>query len=224
MPLEWLEQEDRKLFEEAGVGDNLHLLNYRGGEVVSTARTRSCRRIEIGGNGYFLKTQDLREASLPLRKWPSYFFHGSPILREARTFPILRALGWGTPLLVAVGWLGGWPWPRASLLLTREAPGHVDLARFPGPAARARAWAGALRKLIGDTHAQGFVLGGVRFRNFLVPLGAAPENPGPKDLLVLDQPRLRRGRSKRLQQKDLRYLDSDLNRLLARIEAAEAHP
>ncbi len=220
MPIEWLDEDSHRLFEEGGLQEIQDFLAFQGGEIISSARTRTCRLIELGGLRYYIKTQDLRDRSLPFRKWPSYLFHNSPILREARSIPLLRSLGWGTPILVAEGCLGGRPWPRASLLITREVEGHVDLARFPGSSSQARAWASALRSLIRDTHAQGFILGGVRFRNFLVPLGEKTESilPSPKSIVILDQPRLRRSKSKRLQQKDFRYIESDLDRLLTKIK------
>jgi hypothetical protein len=219
MPLKWLDPAAQKLFEKAGLGDCLKLLSYEGGRIVSTARTRTCRRIVLGESAFFLKTQDLRKHPLPPRKWPSYLRHGSPILREAQSFPLLQNLGWGTPILAAQGRIGRLPWPRACLLLTREVEGHVDLAHFSGPPQLARAWARALHDHIGDTHAQGFILGGVRFRNFLVP--EKGKAASPESLIILDQPRLHRSRSKRGRQKDLRYLDSDLERLLLKLGERE---
>ncbi|HHI79259.1 MAG TPA: hypothetical protein ENK02_04715 [Planctomycetes bacterium] len=215
MPLDWFDSDSRKRFEDKGYRCLQDLLALKEGVPVSRARTRSCRRLQLGGVTYYLKTQDLREASLPLRKWASYILHSSPILREARSYPLLQALRIRTPILAATGHIPGLLWPRAALLLTREVPGHVDLAHFSGPPERARAWAKALRRLIRDTHDKGFVFGGVRFRNFLVPREGSPS---PEKIVVLDQPRFGRSRSPRLRRRDLRYLDSDLALLLGEEE------
>lgn len=200
-----------RAFRTAGLDSLAALCACVDGEVVTTAATRSCRRIAVNGVGYYVKTQDLDRARLPRRKLVSYLLRGSPLLREVRALRELAAHGIATPPLVAWGHArrGLLPWHAA--LITRELPGHVDLATWCGsPAAAddavARRTFDAAAACVAVAHAAGLVLAGARYRNLLVPRTGCGE---PGDVVVLDQPNLRRSRSRRGRARDLAALAAD---------------
>lgn len=202
----WHDPAARAVFAAAGMVTLRDFAACRLGQELTRARTRWLRRIELGGQTWFVKVQDLRRASVPLHRWPSLCLRGSPVAREVRTLALLAAHGFRTPAVVASGQERGVLLPRIALLVTREVPGHVDLVRWLAgqpPAEQVARTLAAARALVQRAHDQGLVLLGAKRRNLLVPQAGAQ---GPEDVVVLDQPDLRRSRSARLRRKDWRLL------------------
>lgn len=207
--IQWRDDEARVLFAEEGLRELDDFLDCRSGVQVTQARTRSLRRIELGQQAWYLKTQDLRRAKLPLSRIPSYFFKGSPVAREARSLETLAQLGILVPDLIASGQEGR-PLPRGAMLLTRALPGYLDLVAWLETRPRhteARSVLSRAEALVQDLHERGYVLLGSKYRNILVQ-PKQTESP----LALIDQPDLTRSRSSRRRQKDLRLLAFDRNR------------
>jgi hypothetical protein len=212
MSLHWHDASARAQFEEHGLRDLKTLCDYQGGEIITTARTRTLRRIELGDTRYYLKTQRITPRRLPLRKWPSYLGKGSPLVREARALDTLGALDVRVPELVAAGEERRGLLPHRAVLITRELPGYIDLERFLASCqeldARRRACQLA-EQLVSSLHERGYVLLGAKYRNILVPEEGAQELG---ELALLDQPAFRHSRSRRLRRKDLALMRKDRRR------------
>ncbi len=214
--LVWLDEEDREIFRRAGLDGLEALCSYRGGEVVSRAATRVCRRVSLEGRVYYVKTQVVRPGRLPLRKWPSYLGKGSPLAREAKNALRLRGMGVPTPRVSAWG-LERYPWgmPKRSALVTRAMEGFTDLEALAGrDPDSARAYLAALEELVDHLHRKGWALGGVKLRNVL----AGPSG----ELALLDLPDLGRFPLPGKKERDLRVLREDAARVLG--EEVRADP
>lgn len=210
--LGWSDEAAREAFAKVGLGTMEELAACRFGELVTTARTRWLRNLEIAGRHWFVKVQDLRGHVLPPARWPSYLVKGSPVAREGRSLAVLRALGIKVPDVVAEGQERGFLFPRLAALVTRELEGYVDLALWlagrPSTAAANRAM-NAAEALLARLHAEGFVALGFKYRNLLVPVEGLDAG---RPLAVIDQPDLRRSRSERLRAKDRDILARDRQR------------
>lgn len=206
--IRWLDDGARARFEARGLRDIDDFCAFEGGEPVSRARTRRLVRVRLDDEVYYVKVQQL-SAGLPLRKWPSYAFRGSPLEREFRNLERLRAAGFRTPEPVLVGRRSGVLWPRAAVFATKELEGYVDLARFlrsRPPRAAAEAAVHAAEQLVESVHRAGFVLLGAKYRNILLPEVGADQ---PSAFALVDQPGMRRTRSERLRAKDRRLMAFD---------------
>ncbi|MCA8968696.1 MAG: hypothetical protein KDC95_02895 [Planctomycetes bacterium] len=208
------DSETRALFERQGIATLTTLCAMRAGEPVTTAKTRACYRIEIDARTFYVKTQDLARARLPLRKLPSYLFRGSPLEREVRAHEILRAAGFRTPDVIAHGSMRKHWIPVQSVVVTEAVEGHVDLAHWARtPEAndddRARMTFDCARRLVLDVHAHGLVLAGSKYRNLLVPTNGCIN---ASEIVLIDQPNLARSTSRRRRRKDLELLDLDRSR------------
>ncbi len=208
----WQEEAARKLFADHGLSTLDQLCAYEGGELITTARTRALRRIQLGDDCFYVKTQELSPKRLPLRKYPSYLFKGSPLTREAHALDALGALGLRVPQLIASGEERRAGLPRRAVLITRELPKHLNLVRYLAAceekALRLRACDFA-EQLLRSLHKRGYVLLGAKYRNLLVPT-AGPQTP--EEIALVDQPSFRETRSERLRNKDLRLLLQDRQR------------
>lgn len=212
----WLDEAARLAFARAGLRTLEEFADCRVGEPITSARTRWLRRLSLEGTHWYLKVQDLRAVSLPLTRWPSFVFKGSSVTREVATCAILRQHGFRTPDVIAHAKSRGFVFPKLAMLLTREVPGHVDLAawlaRRPAPEAAQLAM-DAADGLLRAAHHRGLVLLGAKYRNLLVPQ-SGPRRP--EDFVILDQPDLRESRSARLRRKCQALLDRDRARYGAR--------
>ncbi len=206
----WLDREAEDDFRDAGIDGLSSLCSLGGGRVVSRAATRICRRLELGGRTYYVKTQEVIPRRLPLRKWPSYLGRGSPLAREARNF--LRLKGLGIPTPIVAGWgAERFPWgmPRRSALVTRALEGYVDLeALAAGDPDRAASLVGRLEELVAHLHRLGWALGGVKLRNVLAGPGG--------ELALIDLPDLTRRPMPGRKERDFRVLRADAERVLGR--------
>ncbi|MCB9892038.1 MAG: hypothetical protein H6832_17885 [Planctomycetes bacterium] len=208
------DRETRAFFERQGIATLATLCAMRTGDVVTTAKTRACYRIEIASRTFYVKTQDLARARLPIRKLPSYLFRGSPLEREVRAHEMLRAAGFRTPEIVAHGVTKRRFLPIRSAVVTEAVAGHVDLAQWARtPEAndddRARTSFDCARQLVLAVHAHGLVLAGSKYRNLLVPATGCTD---AHDIVLIDQPNLARSTSRRRRRKDLELLDHDRSR------------
>ena len=204
----WLDEEDREVFRRAGLDGLGPLCSFQGGDVVSRAATRVCRRVSLEERVYYVKTQVVRPSRLPLKKWPSYLGKGSPLAREARNALRLRGMGVPTPRVAAWG-LERYPWgmPKRSALVTRAMEGFTDLeALAERDPEKVRAYLAGLKALVEHLHRKGWALGGVKLRNVL----AGPSG----ELALLDLPDLARFPLPGKKERDLRVLLADAARVL----------
>lgn len=204
----------RALFEAHGLHDLEALCTSMLGEVITTARTRTCRRVEVAGRCFYVKSQDLRSKRLPLRKWPSYAMRGSPLEREVQTLACLASAGFSVPRLVAHGVRRRHGLPLIAAIVTEAVETHVDLQRWCAtPAAEqddcARACFDAAEHLVVSAHERGLVLFGAKYRNLLVPYNGAR---AISDFVIIDQPDLRKSKSGRARRKDLALVHGDRQR------------
>ena len=204
----WLDSEAHVDFRKAGLDGLASLCAFQGGDVVSRAATRVCRRVTLGGRTYYVKTQVVRPSRLPLRKWPSYLGKGSPLVREARN--ALRLRGMGVPTPRVAGWgVERFPWgmPRRSALVTRAMEGFTDLEELAGSdPGRVRVLLDSLEDLVLHLHRRGWILGGVKLRNVL----AGPSG----ELAFIDLPDMGRIPLPGKKERDLRVLRADAERIL----------
>lgn len=214
--LVFYEAVDADRFRVAGLTSIEELCATQAGQVITTARTRSTRRVTLDGRHYYIKTQDLERSSLPLRKVPSYLLRGSPITREHSALRLLADEGFRTAPLVAHGAdTRATGMPRRAALVTREVAEHLDLARWTSTDAasdekRLRSTLDAADALLAHAHDRGLVLLGAKYRNLLVPLGGIDATASPlASIVLIDQPSARRSRSGRLRAKDMRLLAFD---------------
>ena len=213
----WLDEEAREDFRKAGLDSLAGLCSFQGGEVVSRAATRVCRKVPLGEKVYYVKTQVVQPSRLPLKKWPSYLGKGSPLAREARNALRLRGMGVPTPKVAAWG-LERFPWgmPKRSALVTRAMEGFTDLEALAlVDPEKVRVYLAALEDLVAHLHRRGWVLGGVKLRNVL----AGPSG----ELALLDLPDLGRVPFPGKRERDLKVLRADAERVLGR-EPVRARP
>lgn len=210
--IEWKDDQARRSFAEEGVSNLEQLVNLDRGELVTTARTRKLWKLELGGEVWYLKVQDLSGHRFRVAKWPSYVFRGTSVGREARTLALLSELGFNTPRVAAHGERRGVLFPRYAALLTRAYERHIDLVRYlerQPDADAARRTVECAHQLVDRAHGLGIVLLGAKYRNILVP----PEGADAwTELALVDQPDLRRSTSARLRDKDLRLMRLDRDR------------
>ncbi len=201
----------RALFEAHGLHDLEALCTNMVGEVITTARTRTCRRVEVAGRCFYVKSQDLRSKRLPLRKWPSYALRGSPLQREVQSLARLASAGFSVPRLVAHGVRRRRGLPLLAAIVTEAVETHVDLQRWCATAAAedddiARACFDAAEQVVFSAHERGLVLFGAKYRNLLVPHTGARSL---REFVIIDQPDLRKSRSVRGRNKDMLLLRRD---------------
>jgi len=210
--MHFLDSMEEHASRDAGLFQLEALASYEGGELVTTAATRTTRRIEVRGKHYYLKVQDLRRRRLPFKKWVSYAVQGSPVTREARGMSTLRDIGVKTPELIASGVSKGLFFPMIAALITREVQGYIDLVLYlerEQDAKKCRRSIEAAEKLAARVHDAGYVLLGAKYRNILVPENGAYV---PEDLYVVDQPGFHKSRSRRLRARDMKLLEIDRKR------------
>lgn len=212
--LQFCDDRARRAFAAAGIDSLADLCAGERGETVTRAATRRCARLELDDDVYFVKTQDVQVWRLPPQRWPSYLLRGSPLRRERHALATLSGAGFATPTVVAAGASRPGALRVRAALVTRAVPGHVDLARWSGtPAAdddgAARATFDAAEALVARAHGLGLVLGGAKYRNFLVPVQGCAD---PAAIVVLDQPSLRRSGARRLRERDVALLAFDRHR------------
>jgi len=181
-------------------------------ELITTARTRKLWKLELAGDVFYVKVQDLRGKRLRVGRWPSYLFRGTSVGREPGTLAVLAGLGFHTPEVVAHGQRRRLGFPRYAVLVTRQYERHIDLVTYLERAPEreeARRTVECAHALVDRAHSLGVVLLGAKYRNILVPpLGADDWS----ELALIDQPDLRRTDSKRLRGKDLMLMEFDRNR------------
>lgn len=214
MSLAFYDDAAERDFRAAGLDTLEALCASSGGQIVTTASTRICRRLELSGSIYYVKTQDLARARLPLRKLPSYLLRGSPIVREQCALRVLEKHGFAIPAIVAGGGRRSRGVPRQSALVTRAVPEHTDLATWCATAAAdddgvARGCFDAVEACVARAHDAGLVLLGAKYRNFLIPDEGCSD---ARHVVLIDQPNLRESSSRRLREKDRRLLALDRHR------------
>lgn len=186
-----------------------------GGAPVTTARTRRLYRIphpSEPGAELFVKIQVAPPGVLKPKKWFSYAFQPSPLVREARALAALSALGYRTPDVLAFGGRGRFPGTVRAALITRAVPHAKDLESWlkgepelDSAAASVR----AVRDTLDALHARGLALGGARFRDFLVPVKGAHE---PADVTLIDTAGFGAGARKRA--RDLGQFEAECARFV----------
>lgn len=214
MDLEFADARAQRAFAAAGIASLSALCASQLGELVTQAATRRCVRLELDGDVYYAKTQQLRLSQLPPGRWPSYLLRGSPLRRERRALATLAAAGFRTPTVVAAGSTPPWHLQVCAALVTRAVPGHLDLATWAttppaGDDAIARKTFNAAEALVRRAHDLGIALLGAKYRNLLVPTDGCED---PAQIVVLDQPSLRRSRARRLHERDDALLAFDRER------------
>ena len=156
-------------------------LRVLGGEPVTTARTRRLYRIphpSAPETALFVKIQVAPQGALKAKKWISYAFQSSPLVREARALHALAALGFRTPEVLAFGGRGRFPGTVRAALITRAVPDVTDLEGWlkgRPESTLATSSVAAVQANLHALHARGLALGGAMFRDFLVPHGGARE-------------------------------------------------
>ena len=214
--LTWHDADARAALAALGVETLDELVDFRGGEAVSSARTRSCRRVDFGERSLFIKTQRVSARRLAPRRWPSYALRPAPLRREATNLRILEELGVRTPRILVEGVRRDGPLAHRAVLGTESVSDSFDLVAWlaTGPPRRqVEATLAALEELVARIHARGYVLLGAKYRNVLVPADGGAR--GLADIVLIDQPDMRRSRSQRLRAKDARHLAFDRARYAA---------
>jgi hypothetical protein len=170
--------------DDPGKGDFDALMNWEGGTLVTTAKTRRTFRIEAGSEVYFLKTQ--RIPRLEFR----YFLRPSALMKEARSYERMARLGLRIPAVVAAGERRRLGFMTESLLLTAEVPGAIDLETWAGEGFRTIEGiprGGDLMRELHETvdsiHRKGYRFGALKWRNIL----AAPPCRATSHLVFIDQ-------------------------------------
>lgn len=185
------------------------------GPPITIARTRRLYRLphpSATGADLYIKVQVAPPGALKVKKWVSYAFQSSPLLREARALCALAALGFRTPEVLAFGGRGRFPGTVRAALITRAVPNATDLASWlssrPAPALAASS-VQAVRDTLDALHARGLALGGAMFRDFLVPLEGARE---AAEVTLIDTAGFGTGPRKRA--RDLRQFKAERARLV----------
>lgn len=214
MDLKFVDARAQGAFAAVGIDSLEALCASPLGEVVTSASTRRCVRLELDGDVYYTKTQQLRLWQLPLARWPSYLLRGSPLRRERRALALLADAGFRTPTVVAAASTPPGRLYVQAALITRGVPDHVDLATWAASPradddAVARATFDAAEALVRRAHGLGIALLGAKYRNLLVPTDGCDD---AAQVVVLDQPSLERSNSRRLHERDDALLAFDRER------------
>ncbi len=172
--------------DDPGSGDFDALMNWEGGTLVTTAKTRRTFRIEAGSKVYFLKTQ--RIPRLGFR----YFLRPSALMKEVNSYERMGRLGLRTPTVVAAGEQRRFGFMTESLLLTAEVPGAIDLETWAAGGfhstegiPRGGELLRELHETVDSIHRKGYRFGALKWRNIL----AAPAGRTASHLVFIDQRR-----------------------------------
>ena len=166
------------------------------GELVAQSATAKCFRIVLPGQTETANCVYFKRDSYRLRRRLRYLLRPSRNAVEAFACGRLHQLDIPAPELVAVAERRRFGMPTATLIVTREIPGTMNLYRFLRdiwmllPRAERRVLAGKLSAVLVEqlrtAHAHGFFHQDLKFRNLLVSLNS----PDP-ELYWIDAPRAR---------------------------------
>lgn len=153
----WIEPKLADVFLHQGLDGFEPWMNRAMGEVISVARGREVRRVEVAGETYYVKRR--RDERLS-RLLALVLFGTRPISGPLREFRMLRAMAdHGFRVMEAAAW-GEARWlgiPRMGFLVVRSVPGnHLAQVYRDGSAAGRVRLMESLGKLTGRLHAHGF--------------------------------------------------------------------
>lgn len=146
-----------------------------GGELVSRSRRASCRRVVVGGQGFYVKIHDFSCKKL------STWLGRTKMRREWENLTLFRSLGIPTPDVVAYGETRQHGRVRSGALVTAEVPSAADLRTL----AQRRdvhladpAWRRAVLRQVAEyarrLHQASFIHNDLNWRNILVNLEGVP--------------------------------------------------